>query len=327
MNRRRALAWIAACSALSGVRARAQQQSAPRRIGYFSAASAAANAPRLAAFRQGMSELGWVDGKDYMVDARYGDARGGNISQLAADVVASRPDVILTPSDEGMRAFGKATKTIPIVFATGDDPVGLGVVKSMQRPGGNMTGLVTLRNELGAKRFQLLKESFPRILHVAVLFASGDAASVPQVKVIEVAAARLNVRVSPIEIKQPGDIEAAVKRGVALGCDAYVVADGFLLNTERRKVAEAVMASKRPAIFGRPEHVEAGGLMSYGAPPLENFRRSAAYVDKILKGANPGELPIEQPRKFELTINLKTAKAIGIDVPTSVLVRADKVIQ
>ena len=327
MNRRHALIWIAACTALRAVPARAQQQRTLRRIGYFSASSAEANAPRLAAFRQGMSELGWVDGKDYIVDARFAEATRANISRLAADTVASRPDVILTPSDEATLALAKATKTIPIVFAIAGDPIGLGVVKSLQRPGGNVTGLVTLRSPLGAKRLQLLKESFPHVSHVAVLFESGNVASAPQVKDIETAAARLGVRVSPIEIKNPGDIEPAVNRGAALGCHAYVVADGFLMNTERRKIAEAILASKRPAIFGRPEQVEAGGLMSYGASPFDNFHRSAAYVDKILKGANPGELPIEQPSKFELTINLKTAKATGVTVPTSLLVRADKVIQ
>jgi putative ABC transport system substrate-binding protein len=327
MNRRSALVWIAAATALGVVPARAQKQGGLRRVGFFSAASAAANAPRLAAFRQGMSELGWVDGKDYIVDARYAEGAAANISQLAAAVVASRPDVILTPGDEGIRALGRATKTIPIVFATSVDPLGLGAAKSLQRPGGNVTGLVTLRAPLGAKRLELLKQAFPHITHIGVLFSGGDLASKPQLQDIEGAAARLGVRVTPTDIAKRGDLHRAIKQATAAGSQAFVVIDGYSINTRRRDIAEAINASRLPAIFARAEHVEAGGLMSYSGSTLDNFRRSATYVDKILKGANPAELPIEQPSKFELTVNLKTAKAIGITVPTSLLVRADKVIQ
>jgi putative ABC transport system substrate-binding protein len=303
------------------------QQGAPKRVGYFSAASAAVNAPRIAAFRRGMAELGWVDGKDYIIDARYGDASSTNLTQLATDVVASRPDVILTPSDSAIRALAKATSSIPIVFATASDPIGLGVAKSFQAPGGNVTGLAATQSLLGAKRVQLLKETFPHVSHIGVLVHLQDVASGAEIREIEKAAARLGLRISQVEIREASDVESAVKRGTGLGCQAYLVADGFLVNTHRARLTQSIRASKLPAIFGRSEFVDAGGLMSYDMSTLENFRLSARYVDKILKGAKPGDLPIAQASKFELTVNLKTAKAIGITVPTSLLVRADKVIQ
>ena len=327
MNRRRALVAIGASLVVLHCATPSAQQSKPRRIGYLSAASAETNAPRLTAFRKGMSELGWVDGKDFVIEAKYANTVRTSIRALAGEIIASRPDIVLTPSDDAIAALADATKTIPIVFATASDPVKLGLVKSLQHPGGNLTGLVMLRSELGAKRLQLLKQTFPHVAHVAVLFETENISSSPQVKEIEAAAQRLDVRVSSLGIKTAGEIEMMIKQGLALGCQAYVVVDGFLVNNERRRIAKAILASRRPAIFGRPEQVEAGGLMSYGASPFDNYRRSATYDDKILKGVNPGELPIEQPSKFELTINLKTAKATGITVPTSLLVRADRVIE
>lgn len=302
------------------------QPGAIKRIGYFSAASAEVNAPRIAAFRQGMSELGWVDGKDYIVDARYAEASGANM-QLAADVVASRPDVILTSSDAPIRALIKATKTIPIVFATASDPLALEAVKSLQRPGGNVTGLASLRGPLAAKSVQLLKEAFPRVAHVAVVFQAENPASVAHAKEMVAAAERLGIRVSRVSISRAEDITAAIAGAASAGCQAYAVADGFILVTHHKRVTQAINNSKLPAIYIRTEFVEAGGLMSYAASTFENFRRAATYVDKILKGANAGDLPIEQASKFELTVNMRTAKATAIAVPTSLLVRADKVIQ
>jgi putative ABC transport system substrate-binding protein len=233
----------------------------------------------------------------------------------------------LTPGDEGIRALARLTKTIPIVFATSVDPLGLGVAKSLQRPGGNVTGLVTLRAPLGAKRLELLKQAFPHIAHIAALFWGEDVVSNPQLEDIESAAKRLGMRVTPTDIARRGDPDSAVKHAAAAGCQAFIVIDGYVINTRRRDIADAINTSRLPAVFARAEQVEAGGLMSYSGSTLDNFRRSAAYVDKIFKGANPGDLPIEQPSKFELTVNLKTAKAIGLTVPTSLLVRADKVIQ
>jgi len=303
------------------------QQAAPKRVGYFSAASAEANAPRVAALRRGMSELGWVDGRDYIVDARYGATSSANIAQLAADVIASRPDVIVTASDGAIRALMKATKTIPIVFATANDPLALGTIKSLQRPGGNATGLSSLRGPISAKGVQLLKETFPKIAHIGLVFEPTDEGSAVSQRDIAKAADRLGLQVTRIEINTANDIAAAIRRGAAQGCQGYVIVDGFLFISQRKALVEALNRSKVPAVYARSEYVEAGGLMSYGVPTVDNYRRAASYVDKILKGANPGDLAIEQPSKFELIVNMRTAKAAGIAVPTSLLVRADKVIQ
>jgi len=202
----------------------------------------------------------------------------------------------------------------------------LGVAKSLQRPGGNVTGLGTLRSALGAKRVELLKQAFPHVTHIAVLFSGEDLASKLQRKDVESAAVRLGVRVTPTDMDELG-LNSAIKRATSTGCQAFVVIESYFINSNRRETADAINASRLPAIFSRTEMVEVGGLMSYAPSTLDNFRRAATYVDKIFKGANPGDLPIEQPSKFELTVNLKTAKAIGITVPTSLLVRADKVIQ
>jgi ABC-type uncharacterized transport system substrate-binding protein len=296
------------------------------RIGYFSAASPAANAPRLEAFRQGMKDLGWTEGKHYSIDARYADSLA-SINKGAADLVASKPDLILTPTDEAIKAVAKATRTIPIVFATAFDPVRIGVVKSLQRPATNVTGVTIQSAPLSAKRGQLLKEAFPEIGRMAVLFPSDDPAVLPQVADLENAADRLRVKVDRIEIRDADDIGPGVSRARASGSQGFVVVDGYLFNSQRKRLVDAVRASKLPAIFARAEHVEAGGLMSYGASGLDNFRRSAGYVDKILKGAKPGDMPVELPTKFDLVVNLRTAKEIGLTIPSVLSVRADRILE
>jgi len=326
MDRRCALTLILVCALVPGA-SNAQKQQKRRRIGYFSAASAVANAPRLAAFRDGMKQLGWTEGEDFIIDARYGDAAAANISQLAAEVVAAKPDIILTPSDDAIVELAKATKTIPIVFATALDPIGIGAVKTLQRPGGNVTGVATLAGPLGAKRVQLLKETFPQITHIAVVFDGKDGGSVSQLPDLMAAATHLRIQVTRVEVNQAGEIEAAIRRARSLGCQAFITADSYLFNSQRKGLTEAIQRTGLPAIYPRAEHVDAGGLMAYAASTTDNFRRSAGYVDKILKGANPAELPVEQPSKIDLTINLRTAKAMGINMPPSTLVRADRVVQ
>ena len=306
----------------------AQQQARRiRLIGYLSAASAQANADWLAAFRKGMAELRWVEGRDYVIDARYADAVSQAVEGLAADLVATQPDLLLTPSDGGARWLGQRTKTIPIVFAATSDPVGQGVAASLQRPGGNLTGLTSMARELGAKRLQLLKEAFPRVAHVVVLFDPGEPVGPSQVKEIEEAAPRLGMRVTPIELRQAADIEPTFRRGAALGADAYILTTSFVMLTHRQAITDRALQSKVPAIYPITTYAEEGGLISYSPSWPDNFRRAAAYVDKILKGAKPGDLPIQQPTKFELVLNLKTAKAMGFRFPQSVLVRADRVIE
>ena len=297
-----------------------------RRIGFLGGGSVQAMAGLLAAFRQGMAELRWVEGRDYAIDARYASGDSKAQADLAAELVATQPDLLLTTGDQAVHMLAQRTKTVPIVFAVGSDPVKLGVAASLPRPGGNATGLTTLARDLGAKRLQLLKEAFPGVAHVIVLFAP-DANGLPQVKEIEEAAPRLKMRVSKIELRQAADIEPAFKRSAALAAHAFIVTQGFLINTQRQAIADRLLRAKIPAIFPHEESAEAGGLMSYAPSSRDNYRRAASYVDKILKGAKPGELPIEQPVKFELIVNLKTAKAMGLSIPQSILLRADRVIE
>ena len=246
---------------------------------------------------------------------------------LAAEVVATRPDLLLTSGDGVIRLLTQRTKTIPIVFTIAQDPVGNALVASLQRPGGNATGLMSLASDLSAKRLQLLKEAFPRVAHVVLFFEPDNVGSVSQAKEIEQAAPRLGMRITPIGLRQPADIEPAFKRGAALGAQGYMVTASLLAVAQRQAIVDRSLRSKVPAIFENSQLVDAGGLMSYGPSWEDNFRRAAGYVDKILKGAKPGDLPIEQPVKFELVLNLKTAKAMGLRFPQSFLVRADRVIE
>ena len=281
----------------------------------------------LGAFRQGMGALGWVEGRDYVLDIRVGDSLPQSVERNAAELIARQPDVLLVPGDTSARALAQRTKTIPIVFAMSADPIARGFAASLQRPGGNMTGVTNLGHDLVAKRLQLLQEVSPRIKHVGVLFDPSDALGVSQLKAFEEAGPRLKIRIARMEIRQAPDIGAAFSRGAQIGVDAYALSQGPTLDTHGQAIAEGLLRLKRPAITPFSRLVEAGVLMSYSPSLADNFRRAAAYVDKILKGARPGDLPIEQPTKFELVVNLKTAKAIGLNIPQSFLVRADRVIQ
>jgi putative ABC transport system substrate-binding protein len=320
------LAMGAGCLSLS-LSALAQQEKRVRRIAYFSFGGAQSQAAFLAAFREGMAELRWVEGRDYGIDARYGNGIVKSFEGLAAELLTSQPDVMLVTADPVVRLLADRTKTVPIVFAVGWDPVGIGVAASLQRPGGNITGLTNLAPDLGAKRLQLLKEAFPRVAHVALLFAATEITNISQVKLIEDAAGHLGMRVTPFGLRDALDIEPTFKRGTALGVNAYMATvDGFT-NDHRQAIADRSLRSKVPAMFAGNQFIQAGGLMSYSPSQEDNFRRAAGYVDKILKGAKPGDLPIQQPSRFELVLNLKTAKAMGIKFPQSFLVRADRVIE
>jgi putative tryptophan/tyrosine transport system substrate-binding protein len=297
------------------------------RIGYHSSAGAQSNPGWLDAFRKGMSDLGWSEVQHYVIDARFADGVPEAIPRLAADLVATQPDVLLTTAGISIKVLAQATKTIPIVFTIAGDPVAEGFAASLQRPGGNLTGLTSLTRDLAAKRLQLLKDAFPTVSHVALLFVGGDSNSEIQVKEYQEAAPRLNVRVSPIELRKPADIEPAFARGSALGADAYAVSSGFLLNVQSKAIATGIMRSGRPSMGSSMVLAEAGVLLTYTPSIPENFRRAAVYVDKILKGARPGDLPIEQPTKFDFVVNAKSAKGLGITLPPSLLVRADRVIE
>jgi putative ABC transport system substrate-binding protein len=325
--RRQVLIALGLGTVAVSLRSLAQPERRVRRIGFFAFGSSQGNVAYLAAFRKGLSELGWTEGRDYLIDGRYADGAVQVREGLAAELVANQPDLLLSTADAAVRVLAQRTKTIPIVFAIGQDPVGNGIVASLQHPGGNATGLTNLARVLGAKRLQLLKEAFPQVARVVLLFEPTDVGSVSQVKEIEEAAARLGMRIIPIELRQTADIDSAFKRGSALGVQAYMVAQGFFINMHLKAIVDRSLRSKVPAIFGSDLHAKAGGLMSYSPSPEDNFRRAAAYVDKIFKGAKPGDLPIEQPIKIELVINLRTARALKLEIPQSILLRADKVIE
>lgn len=326
MNRRKAVLGLLSITA-APLAAVAQTERRVRRIGYLSLAGAQANLARLAAFRAGMLALRWVDGRDYVIDARYATGVTQDVPGLAAELVATQPDLLLTAAEGNARWLAQRTRTIPIVFAVASDPVGNGLVASLRRPGGNVTGLTTLATELSAKRLQLLKEAFPRVAHVAMLFEPDNVGSVSQAKEVEEAAPRLGLRVTSIELRKSADIEPAFKRASALSAQAYMAAAGSTVNRHHQAIVDRIIGLKAPSMFASSSFAEVGGLMSYAASYNDNFRRAAGYVDKIFKGANPADLPVERPTKFEFVINLKTAKALGIKIPQTVLLQADRLVE
>jgi putative ABC transport system substrate-binding protein len=274
-----------------------------------------------------MAALGWVDGRDYVIDARYADNRTDAIAKVSAELIATHPDVLLATGDSSTRELARKTRAIPIVFAISSDPVGSGYATSLQRPGGNITGVTSLAPDLAGKRLQLLREVYPGVRHVGVLFSPSEAQGPVQVKAYEDAVARFDMRMSRLEIRQVKDIDLAVKRGTDLRVDAFAVTQGPLLSANRPAISEALLRSKRVAITPFSQDVDDGVLMAYAPDIRDNFRLAAKYVDKILKGAKAAELPIEQPTKFELTINLKTAKSLSLTIPPTLLLRADRVIE
>lgn len=313
-------------SALAPLRAFAQAPR-PKRIGYLAAGSKESDAVWLAAFRKGMADLNWAEGSGYVIDARYANGVSGAIDALAAEFIATQPDLLLAPGDGAIGPLLRATKTIPVVSGSASDPVGTGFAASLRQPGGNFTGLTSLNRELSAKRLQLLKEAFPRTARVAVLYEPDSPQGILQVIEAEKAASNLKLQVRRVELRNPKDIDTAIKNGIAAGAQAYVVASSFLMSTHRKAIADGLMRAQVPAIHSMPGIVEEGGLFSYLPSYEDNFRRAAAYVDKIFKGAKPGELPIQQPLRFEFIVNMKTASAMGVKFPQTILLQATRVIE
>jgi putative ABC transport system substrate-binding protein len=304
--------------------AEAQQPTKVPRIGFLAAISPAAISARIEAFRQGLNELGYIEGKNIVIEWRSAEA--DRVPGLAAELVRLKVDVIVTAGPLSTRPAEGATKTIPIVMAQDDDPVGNGFVASLARPGGNITGLASLSPELSGKQLELLKEIVPKLSRMAVLGSSTRPGNAQSLRETELAAGAFGVKLQYLDVLGPKDIDTAFREAGIARADAVLmlVATGV---PQRKQVVELAVKSRLPVISGRPELVEAGGLMTYGASLNDLYRRAATYVDKILKGAKPADLPIEQPTKFELVINLKTAKHIGLTIPPHVLARADKVIK
>jgi putative ABC transport system substrate-binding protein len=282
---------------------------------------------RVEAFQQGLRELGYVEGKNIVIEWRSGEGKVERQGELAAEVVRLKVDVIVTSGPTMTRAAKEATVTIPIVMANDADPVGSGVVASLARPGGNITGLSTLSPELSGKQLELLKEIVPKLSRVAVVGASTSTSSALALRETELAAGAFGVQLQYLDVLGPKDIETAFREAGKGRADAVLLLPTAVLNTQRKQIVDLAVKSRLPAIYPDTAYTEAGGLVSYEANLADMYRRAATYVDKILKGAKPADLPVEQPTKFELVINLRAAKQIGLTIPPNVLVRADKVIK
>jgi putative tryptophan/tyrosine transport system substrate-binding protein len=320
---------FALCSLLLASRfpADAQQAKKVPRIGYLEATTSSTNLTRIDAFRQGLRELGYVEGKNIVIEWRYADGKVDRLPLLAAELVHLKVDVIVTAGPAGTRPAKEATSAIPIVMAFDNDPVGNGFVASLGRPGGNITGLSALAPELTGKRLELLKETFPKLFRLAVLGTSTEPGYAQILKETELAADALKVRLQYLDVLGPKDIETAFQAASKGHADAVLLLTSPILVSQRTQVADLAIKGRLPSMYYRQEYVEDGGLMSYGISFTDLAHRAATYVDKILKGAKPADLPVEQPTKFELIINLKTAKKIGLTIPPNMLARADKIIR
>ncbi len=283
--------------------------------------------PALEGLRQGLRELGYIEGQNLHFEYRWVEGRSDRFPALAADLVRLKVDAIVTWGTPGTSAAKQATTTIPIIMAATGDPVGAGLISSLARPGGNITGQSSLAAELEAKRLELLKELLPSLSRVGVLFNAANPYTVPAVKHARLAAQVLGLKLDLVDVRTADDLDSALLTLTRLRPDAaLVMAEPFLVS-RRARITEFMAKSQFPAAYSQREYVETGGLIAYATNYYELFRRAATFVDKILKGAKPADLPVEQPTKFELVINLKTARALGLTIPQSLLIRADKVIE
>ncbi len=304
----------------------AQQPASPRRIGVLLGGSSHEEKVQQA-FRQGLLDAGYVEGRDVVIEWRSADGDYTRLPQMAADLVQSRVDVIVVRSTPAAEAAKRATSTIPIVLAIVADPIVTGLVASFSHPGGNVTGLSAMTEDLSAKRLQLLKEALPRLTRVAVLWNPDTAFHKGVIEQLKASAPSLSIKLKFVSAQTPEEFDAAFSAMKQARVQALYVIEDALFFTNRKTLVRLASNARLPIVYWIKEFAEDGGLMSYGASYADLMRRSAGYVDKILKGAKPGDLPIEQPTKFELVVNLKTARAFGITIPQSILVRADEVIR
>ena len=320
----------AAVALLTQVRGAAgAQQKKPRRIAfvYFGSRQSAEETGRYAAFREGMRAAGFSEGKDFVIEARYANGDARQFTPLALEAVGSKPDVIVSTVTAMHAVFLKATQTIPIVMTVAADPVAQGVAISLSRPGKNITGMTSVNAELSHKYSEVLTDTLPRLKRVGVLYTTTNPSHAEQVENVRRAITKHRLHAQPIDVARLSDIGEAFDRFAREKTDAaIVVADGLFVQ-HAREIAELALKHRLPVMYATSEHPDAGGLMSYGADIRENYRRAAAYVSRIFRGAKPAELPIEQPSKFEFVINLKAAAALGLVIPKSVLFRADRVIE
>jgi putative ABC transport system substrate-binding protein len=308
--------------------AEAQQPKKIAKIGYLLPSTPAAAAHLLEAFRQGLRELGYVEGKTLVLELRYGEARTERLPELARELVGLKVDVIVTATDVAIAAVKRETQTIPIVMGNSSDPVGTGFVASLARPGGNITGLSSISPELSGKRLELLKEVVPGLSRVAFLWNPDIRGALLDYNQTESAARSLGLQLQSVEVPRAEDFDRAFAAVTKARAQALIVPGvNPLAFANRSQIASFAQKNKLLSMYAQREYVDAGGLMSYGPSTPDMHRRAATYVDKILKGTKPADLPVEQPTKFELVINLKTAKQIGVTIPPNVLARADKVIK
>ena len=319
------LSVIAFVLVVTGAVAMAQQPAKILRIGILIAPSASSFSARVEALRRRLRELGYVEGKNIVIEYRYTEAKLERLPDLAAELVSLKVDVIVT-TGPGILAAKKASPTMPIVFASFGDPVGSGLVSSLARPGGNITGLSTMTPDLDGKRLELLKEAFPKVARVAFLWQPGWRGNLALTD-MEAAAKALGVKLISLPVRSLDDFESAFARAKRDGAQALINTPGGIISTQQRQVLDFAAKNRLPAMYPSSENVEAGGLMSYGPNGADLYRRAADFVDKILKGAKPADLPVEQPKKFEFIVNLKTAEQIGLTIPPKVLAQADKVIK
>ncbi len=302
----------------------AQQGQKIPRIGFLSPGNATSSPTD--AFRQGLRELGYADGQNLVVEYRWADGDTARLPALAAELVRLRVDVLVAANNPAVLAARQATSTIPIVFAASSDPVGAGLVASLAHPGGNVTGLSLVTPELSGKRLQLLRETLPRLSRVALLWDAGHVGMADRVKETEAAARQLGVTLRVEWVKDLAGLDLAFTALTQARPDAFLTTVEPFTGDHRQRIVTFAAQQRLPAMYEERDFVDAGGLMAYGPSVAANYRRAATYVDKILKGTKPADLPIEQPTRFELVINLRTAKALGLKIPESILVRADEVI-
>jgi putative tryptophan/tyrosine transport system substrate-binding protein len=296
-------------------------------IGYLGTTNASAQAQRVSAFVQRLRQLGWTEGQTVAIEYRWAEGRYERFAEFAAEFVRLRVDVIVTAATAPVLAAKQATSAIPIVFAVAGDPVGSGLVASLARPGGNVTGLSLQQAELGSKRLELLREIIPNLRRLAIMGNIKSPMIVLELQEVQTKALSLGLEVVALKVGEPDDISRAFESADQFGADALYVCIDPLISNNRVRIFASAQNARLPTVFGEREHIDVGGLVSYGPNLPDLYRRAAEYVDKILRGARPGDLPVEQPTKFDFVINLRTARALGLSVPSALLARADEVIE